>query len=96
MSTKSREVIFGSRIRGSEIHADGAREHAKQAVREADGAEAEAWPILMEGGRDLSTLASLRALRPRTLEPAWTRRAVGESVKFCPRAGCGKSACPVR
>jgi hypothetical protein len=42
MSTKSREVIFGSRIRGSEIHADGAREHAKQAVREADGAEAEA------------------------------------------------------
>jgi group II intron reverse transcriptase/maturase len=47
-------------------------------------------------GRDLSTLASLRALWPRTLEPAWARRAVGEGVKFCPRAGCGKSACPVR
>jgi len=47
-------------------------------------------------GWDLSTLASLRALWPRTLEPAWARRAVGEGVKCCPRAGCGKSACPVR
>src|SRR6266550_6358196 len=47
-------------------------------------------------GRDLSTLASLRALWPRTPEQAWARRAVGEGVKFCPRAGCGKSACPVR
>src|SRR5258705_12628106 len=46
-------------------------------------------------GRDLSTLASLRALWAHTLEPAWARRAVGEGVKFCPRAGCGKSACPV-
>src|SRR6266436_6389738 len=32
-------------------------------------------------GRDLSTLASLRALWPRTPEPAWARRAVGEGVK---------------
>src|SRR6476620_6308010 len=42
-------------------------------------------------GRELSTLAPLRALWPRTLEPAWARRAVGERVKFCPRAlndGC--------
>src|SRR5580692_8771026 len=39
-------------------------------------------------GRDLSTLASLRALRARTSEQAWTRRAVGEGVKSCPRAGC--------
>src|SRR3984957_4915543 len=31
-----------------------------------------------------------------TLEPAWARRAVGEGVKFCQRAGYGKSACPVR
>src|SRR5260370_13393565 len=46
-------------------------------------------------GRDLSTPASLRALRARTPEQAWARRAVGEGVKFCPRAGCGKSACPV-
>ena len=47
-------------------------------------------------GRDLSTLASLRALRARTSDPAWTRRAVGEGVRSCPRAGCGRSACPVR
>ena len=32
----------------------------------------------------------------RTPEPAWARRAVGEGVTFCPRAGRGKSACPVR
>src|ERR1700730_11172013 len=31
-------------------------------------------------GRDLSTLASLRALWARTPEPAWARRAVGEGV----------------
>ena len=47
-------------------------------------------------GRDLSTLAPLWALRACTPGPAWTRRAVGEGVKFCPRAGCGRSACPVR
>jgi RNA-directed DNA polymerase len=47
-------------------------------------------------GRDLSTLAPLRALRARTPDRAWARRAVGEGVKSCPRAGCGKSACPVR
>src|SRR5467141_2984310 len=46
-------------------------------------------------GRDLSTLASLRALRARTPKPAWARRVVGEGVKCCPRAGCGRSACPV-
>src|SRR5206468_11210458 len=40
-------------------------------------------------GRDLSTLASVRALWARTPEQAWARRAVGEGVKFCPRAGCG-------
>ena len=47
-------------------------------------------------GRDLSTLAPLWALRARTPGPVWTRRAVGEGVKFCPRAGCGRPACPVR
>src|SRR4030088_367667 len=52
-------------------------------------------------GRNLSTPASLRALWARAPEQAWARkawarRAVGEGVKFCPRAGCGKSACPVR
>src|SRR5215472_14128073 len=47
-------------------------------------------------GRDLSTLAPLRALRSHTPDRAWAQRAVGEGVTSCPRAGCGKSACPVR
>jgi hypothetical protein len=46
MSTKSREVIFGSQIRGAKIRAESARETAKKAVREAD--RAEAWSIRME------------------------------------------------
>ena len=49
MSTKSREVIYGSRIRGAEIRAQGAREKAVEAVREAHAAAAEAWSIRMEG-----------------------------------------------
>ena len=50
----------------------------------------------VQAGRELSTLAPLRALRARTSEPAWARRAVDEGVRSCPRAGCRKSACPVR
>src|SRR5207244_11716821 len=42
-------------------------------------------------GRDLSTLASIRALCARTPEPAWARLAVGEDVTFFPRAGMGNS-----
>jgi hypothetical protein len=49
MSTKSRQAIYGSAIRGAKIHADGARQAARKAVREADRAEAEAWSIRMEG-----------------------------------------------
>jgi hypothetical protein len=49
MSTKSREVIFGSRIAGAKIRALGARQRAREAVRKADRAEAEAWSIRMEG-----------------------------------------------
>jgi hypothetical protein len=49
MSTKSRQVIFSSRISGANIRAQGARERAKQAIREADRTEAEAWSIRMEG-----------------------------------------------
>jgi hypothetical protein len=49
MSTRSREVIFGSRLRGAKIRAEGAREEAVKAVRAADRAEAEAWSIRMEG-----------------------------------------------
>jgi len=35
-------------------------------------------------GRDLSTLAPLRAFRARTPEQAWAQRAVGEGVMSCP------------
>ena len=49
MSTKSRQVIWGGQIMGAKIRAQGARERAKQAIREADRAEAEAWSIRMEG-----------------------------------------------
>jgi hypothetical protein len=49
MSTKSRQVIYGSRIRGAKIRAEGAREEATKANRTADRAEAEAWSIQMEG-----------------------------------------------
>ena len=47
-------------------------------------------------GGSLSTLAPLRVLRARTSDPARSRPVVGEGVRSCPRAGCGKSACPVR
>jgi hypothetical protein len=49
MSTKSREVVWGSRISGAKIHARHAREEAQKAVREADRAEATAWSVQMEG-----------------------------------------------
>lgn len=42
MSTKSREVIYGSRIIGAKIRAEDARQRATAAAREADRAEAEA------------------------------------------------------
>jgi hypothetical protein len=49
MSTKSREVIWGGQIMAAKIRAEGARERARQAVREVDRAEAEAWSVRMEG-----------------------------------------------
>jgi hypothetical protein len=49
MSTKSREVIWGSRISGAKISAQAARERAIKAVRDADRVEAEAWSVRMEG-----------------------------------------------
>jgi hypothetical protein len=49
MSTKSRQTIYGGRIIGAKIRAEGARERAAEAVREADRADAEAWSIQMEG-----------------------------------------------
>ena len=47
MSTKSREAIWGGQA--ANIRAEGAREAAKKAIREADRAEAEAWSVRMEG-----------------------------------------------
>ena len=47
-------------------------------------------------GRGLSTLAPLRALPARTSDCTRPRPGVGEGVMSCPRAGCGRSACPVR
>jgi hypothetical protein len=47
-------------------------------------------------GRELSTPAPLRALRARTSRPVLARRVVDEGVRSCPRAGRGRSACPVR
>jgi glycine/D-amino acid oxidase-like deaminating enzyme len=37
----------------------------------------------------------LRVLRARTSDPARPRPVVGEGVRSCPRAQCGKSACCV-
>jgi hypothetical protein len=48
MGSKSREVIYGGRIIGAKIRAEGAREAAQKAVREADRASAELWSIQME------------------------------------------------
>ena len=49
MSTKSREVIYGGRIIGAKMRAEGARKRAAEAIREADRAETEARSIQMEG-----------------------------------------------
>lgn len=46
MGTKSREVIWGSRIGAAKITAEAARQRAKEAIREAYRA---AWSIRMEG-----------------------------------------------
>jgi hypothetical protein len=49
MSTKSREVIWGGQVRAAKMNADSARDRARQAVREADRAEAHARSLRMEG-----------------------------------------------
>src|SRR3954470_5096714 len=48
MSTKSRQTIYGGRIMGAKIRAEGARKRAAEAARDADRAEAEAWSLQME------------------------------------------------
>ncbi|WP_446812104.1 group II intron maturase-specific domain-containing protein [Methylomonas sp. 2BW1-5-20] len=47
-------------------------------------------------GRRLSTFISLRDTWSCAPDPVGMRRAVGENVMSCPRAGCGRSASPVR
>jgi hypothetical protein len=42
MSTKTREVIWGSRIMGAKMRAEAALREARKAARAADRAEAEA------------------------------------------------------
>jgi hypothetical protein len=49
MGTKSREVIYGGRVRAAKMNADRARKLAVEAAREADRAEAHAWSLRMEG-----------------------------------------------
>jgi hypothetical protein len=48
------------------------------------------------GVRGLSSLVHLRDHGSYALDAYGARQYVGEGVKSCPRAGCGKSACPVR
>jgi hypothetical protein len=45
MSNKSREVIWGGRIMGAKIRAEGAREEARKAVRAADRAETDGFHV---------------------------------------------------
>lgn len=73
MSTKSREVIWGGRIMGAKIRAQGARENAEQAVREADRAVPKpgpsAWratealpnPLRLSGSASMAALAGWRS-----------------------------------
>ncbi len=49
MGTKSREVIWGGQVRAAKMNAEHARQRAKEAVRQADRAEAHAWSLRMEG-----------------------------------------------
>jgi hypothetical protein len=66
MSTKAREVIWGGRIMGANIHAKAAREDARKAIREADRAEAEAWSVRMEGYGGPAYGRQAAVLGPRT------------------------------
>jgi hypothetical protein len=68
MGSRSREVIYGGRIIDARIRAEGAREAAKKAVREADRAAAE--PMVDPDGslwRAGATVANDRAMPQRRL-----------------------------
>jgi hypothetical protein len=49
MGGRSRQRIFGDRVRGARINALNARERAEKAIREADAAECLLWSEQMEG-----------------------------------------------
>jgi hypothetical protein len=49
MGGKTRQRLFGDRVRGARVRAEGARQRARQAVREADAAECVLWSEQMEG-----------------------------------------------
>jgi hypothetical protein len=48
-STKSREVIWGGRVRAAKMNAEHARERPLEAVRATDRADAHAWSLRMKG-----------------------------------------------
>ncbi len=49
MGGKTRQRIFGDRIMGARVRAEGARQRAREAAREADAAECLLWSEKMEG-----------------------------------------------
>src|ERR1700761_8951386 len=77
MSTKSREVIYGGQIIGAKIRAQGAREVAKKAVREADRAAAEAM-VNPDGSlwRPRAAVANHRAVHQRRLWAGYRSNAI--------------------
>src|ERR1700692_1628439 len=70
-----------------------ARQLHSGAVTSVAAAQAQAQA---KAGRGLSPLAPVRAHWTRTPGATWSRPLVSEGVMFCPRAGCGRSASPVR
>src|SRR5208283_1060439 len=71
------ELLFGRRFQQG---VSGARRLHSGAVAPVVALQAQSQATR---GRELSTLAPLRALRARTSEPAWARRAVEEGVTSC-------------
>src|SRR5258706_14921724 len=84
MSTKSREVIWGSQIMGAKMRAESAREAARKAVREADRAEAHAWSLRMEGyggpAQPSPTIGQCINGGVSRLEGGWKRRKTPASL----------------
>jgi hypothetical protein len=64
MSGRTRERLWGDRVRAARIHADQTRKRADQAAREADAVACELWSNQMEGfgGRALPSPTIAEAL----------------------------------